>query len=185
MALQFFTVRGGFYDAAAWDPAGIVKLFAAELQKLGMGAPQLPTVAYPPLEVRLSVEPPMRTLTAVPPAPFEPVSQSRDTRVPYADDPAKLAEYGQAVLTVFTWNVCAQPEQAGALRDLFRRLKPDGALKLSPIVKPWTEAPPELPGFPPKAAQSSCEPRGGGGGPAVILGIFAALGALVAFLRRR
>lgn len=163
MALEVFTVRMGFYDTAAWSAERIAQLYAAELAKLGAVAPVLPSVAWPPIAVAVTPGE-LSTLTIGPPEPFEAVSQTRDRRVPYAQDPAKLAEFGRAALTVFTWNVCAPPESLGALRDLFRRTKPDvGALKLSPVIALWTAAPVELAGYPNKPARPECAPKGGGG----------------------
>lgn len=151
-----FTVRMGFADTGLWSADKLLSLYKEPLKLAGFKATHLPSVAWPRSIVQVTNDDPFagaRSIKLVTPG-LSDISQTRDTRVPYAQDPAKLADAGKAFLTLFTWNLTAPTqgaEHAGTLRNLFRAIKPDeGTAKLSPIVKPWIEAPDQLAPYPPK-----------------------------------
>lgn len=157
-----YTIRHGFLDTRLWSPESIVALYKTDLKALGFSSPQLPTVIYPEAETKLTANDPFPGAKSifVHSPELGDFSQTRDTRVPYAQDTAKLAEAGRAYFSVFTWNLCHPAEgQDGALRNLFRSVKPDiGAHKLSPIVTVWESAPALLPGYPAKPGRPDCDP---------------------------
>ena len=186
MAAEVYTVRLAIFDTAALSALQVDQLYRAELERAGFVLPQSPAVLWPPTAVSVHENDPFagaRSITISAP-PFEPVTQTRDTRVPYAEDPAKLADARAAQLTTFTWNVCGPAGQAGTLRELFRRVKPPGTLKLSPVIATWAAAPVELDGYPPKLARAVCERPRGAAGAGLALGLLA-LGGLLAFVARR
>jgi hypothetical protein len=187
---EVYTVRGGIYEVAALDAAQVLALYRPELERAGFTVPQEPLVTPRVTNVQTSSDGPIRRIEISAP-PFDATSQVRDTRVSYADDPAKLAELGQARLSTFTWNLCGPSDALGALRELFRRVKPYGTLKLSPVVSTFAAAPIELSGFPPRPALISCvrpSSSPGGGGAAAAGGVLAFLALLLgarALSRRR
>lgn len=181
---EVYTVRGGIYDVGALSASQIVALYGPELTRAGFIAPQPPTVTPRTTHAQPTTEGTFRRITLSAP-PFDPVEQSRDMRVSYDQDPAKLAEMGAGQLTTFAWNLCGPADGAGTLRDLFRRVRLEGTLKLSPVVALWRAAPVELSGFPPRPVQPNCAPRaGGGGGVGLGLGVLAAA-LLAAFALRK
>jgi hypothetical protein len=175
MPIEVYTVRMGFFDSKAWVPTDLINLYKTELKAMGFFTPQLPSVIKPPKPVSITENDPFegaRSIT-INLAPFGPLTQTRDTRVPFEQDPAKLAQSGDARATIFTWNLCKeiQPGSApgadpsGQLRDLFRRTKPDlGAIKLSPKVSTWSAAPEIEPGYPPKPPRPDSAPALAGAG---------------------
>ncbi len=152
---DIYTVRMGLIDTKLWSQHAIVDFYKSELSKLGFRTSQLPTVEYPLTHVKLEANQPFqgaRTIHISVPflGDFE---QTRDTRISFDKDPAALAESGKAVASIFIWNLCS-PEDSkdplGALRDLFRRVKPEGVIKLSPKVSKFADAPLTMDGYPAK-----------------------------------
>lgn len=159
---ETYTVRLGIVDTRLWSQEDIVALYRAELKKAGFTAPGFPVVSYPATAVKLRANDPFAgavTLSATVPGLGD-FTQTRDTRVPYAQDPAKLAQARKAMATVFAWNLCqpvSAPGAAGVLRDIFRRVKPEpGVMKGSPQVNTWAATPVTLAGYPPRPALASC-----------------------------
>ncbi|HKY36469.1 MAG TPA: hypothetical protein VJN18_11050 [Polyangiaceae bacterium] len=169
---EVYTVRGGIYDVGALSASQIAALYQAELARAGFTAPSLPSVTPRVTLAEPSTEGVFRRITLTAP-PFEPVEQSRDTRVSYAEDPAKLAEAGTGQLTTFSWALCgpSDAQAPGALRQVFRSVRLEGTLKLSPVVATWTNTPVELSGFPPRPVQPNCAPRARSSGAAAGIGI--------------
>lgn len=180
---ETYTVRLGILDTSLWTAEEIVKLYRDELKKAGFTAPAMPNVAWPKPTTKLLRNDPFpgaQTLTVNVPDLGE-FTQTRDTNVPYEQDPAKLAQAGKAFATVFSWNLCfpgSAPGAEGLLRDIFRRVKPEaGTIKTSPKVGTWAATPDTLPGFPPKPGSIVCgvtpapgptpAPAGGGKGKGI------------------
>ena len=164
--MTVFTVRHAFFDTDLWSPAEIVGLYKSSLKAAGFSTNQMPSVVYPAIKTRLAVNDPFpgaQTLY-ISGTPWGTFEQTRDTRVPYEEDPAKLATRGRAYATAFVWNLCApassrEPNAAGQLRAIFRSIFPDvGTLKLSPVIATYPDAPKSLTGFPPRPAQPGCGP---------------------------
>lgn len=188
---EVYTVRGGIYDADRVPASAIAALYFEELARAGFHVVESPTVSVRPTQAEVSVDGPFKRIRLTSP-PFDPVEQSRDTRVPYEEDHAALAEAGRGTLTTFVWNLCGPDAAAGTLRDIFRRRRVEGWLKLSPIVSTWSAAPVQLAGYPARPPQPGCTPRvakdsSGGSGLALGLGLLFAggLGALALRKRRR
>ena len=186
---EIYTVRGGIYDVDALTASTIAALFGTELMRAGFRATESPSVQVLRTDVELEQDGAFKRIRLSAP-PFEPVEQSRDTRVPIAEDPARLAEAGRGVLTTFSWNVCGPNEGVGALRDLFRRRRVEGWLKLSPIVTTYSAAPAQLAGYPPRPPMPGCAPRApaaqsDGSGLGAALGVLGLLGLLGFGLSRR
>lgn len=163
MAIDVYTVRMGFFDTKLWTPADLVALYKGELKAAGFASNQLPVVIWPDTPITTKANDPFQgaaTITVNLP-PFGEISQTRDNNVPYAQDPAKLAQAGKAFASIFTWNLCLPNpapgfDGAGFLRDLFRKIRPEGILKLSPKVSTWESAPELADGYPPKGARPEC-----------------------------
>lgn len=148
-----FTVRMGIIDTVLWNQHSIVSFYAAELKKLGFKTTQFPVVEWPSVSIQLKTDDPFpgaRTIYIKIPNLGD-FQQTRDTNVALAEDNAALAETGKASASIFTWNLCAPDDSkdaAGQLRDLFRRMKPAGGLKLSPKISLFADAAPTLAGYP-------------------------------------
>lgn len=160
---EVYTVRMGFADTGLWSADKVLSLYKTALKEAGFTATHLPSVAWPRSVLTVKSDDPFpgaRSIMLVTPG-LSDISQTRDTRVPYADDPAKLADAGKAFLTLFTWNLthpdsARAAEHAGTLRNLFRSIKAgEGTAKLSPIIKPWGEAPVSLQPYPDKPPLAS------------------------------
>ena len=165
MSNEAFTVRMGFFDTRAWTTRNIVDLYKTELSKAGFVTSQFPNISYPKISPKVLLNDPFEGAKTISfsIAPFGDFVQTRDTRVSYEQDPAKLAEVGTALANIFTWNICStakvQGDPLGVLRDIFRRVKPDGILKLSPKVTKFSEAPASLSGYPDKPSEPQCEDK--------------------------
>lgn len=155
---ETYTVRMGLADTGLWSADKLLGLYKQALKDAGFTATHLPSVAWPRSLVTVKADDPFpgaRSILLVTPGLAD-ISQTRDTRVPFAQDPAKLADAGKAFLTLFTWNLthpdsARAAEHAGTLRNLFRSIKPgEGTAKLSPIIKPWGDAPVTLAPYPDK-----------------------------------
>lgn len=185
---EVYTVRGGIYDVDALAPSHVAALYATELMAAGFRATESPVVTVRPTQVQLEQDGAFKRIRLTAP-PFDPIEQSRDTRVPFADDPMRLAEAGRGVLTTFAWNLCGPSDGAGALRDLLRRRRVVGWLKLSPIVTTFGAAPVQLAGYPPRPPMPGCAPRpsssSSSSGAAGALGLLGLLGLLGFGLSRR
>jgi hypothetical protein len=189
MPTEVFTVRMGFFDTKLWSAESIVALYKAPLKAAGFFTSQLPSIVYPSTPTTTTKDDPFPGAKSISIRldPFGELTQTRDTRVPLAQDPAKLADAGKAFASIFTWNLCvpvvpqispSSPSSApgadpgGALREIFRQTKPgDGVLKLSPKIGTWGATPETLPGYPAKPGRPECgqspapAPAGGGKGP--------------------
>lgn len=165
MSSKAFTVRMGIFDTRAWNAHDLVELYKSELTKAGFVTSQFPSISYPKLSPKILLDEPFQGSKSLSfeLSPFGEFVQTRDTRVPYSKDSAKLAEYGVAFANIFTWNLCStdkvQGDPLGMLRDIFRRVKPDGVLKLSPKVSSYADAPNTLAGYPEKLAAPQCESK--------------------------
>lgn len=159
---EVYTVRMGFIDTNLWSAHEIVDLYKPELTKAGFKTSQLPSVNYPETQYIVKKGEAFAEAKSIHISVpvFGEFDQTRDTRVPFEQDKAALAEYGKAFTTVFTWNLCA-PEKdkdpAGTLRNIMRTVKPaDGILKLSPKVSKFADAPLDLTGYPLKQSAPVC-----------------------------
>lgn len=161
--IDVFTVRMGLIDTGLWNAADIVGLYKTELKAAGFASNQLPIVEWPAARTNVTANDPFqgaRSITISHPDLGD-FSQTRDGNVPYDQDPAKLAQTGKAFLSVFTWNLCLPNPAPGAdgaalLRDIFRKVRPAGILKLSPKVSKWENAAELQPGYPPKGPRPDC-----------------------------
>lgn len=201
MTIDVYTIRMGLFDTRLWTPTDLLALYKADLKTAGFASNQLPQVEWPNTLNTMTLDDPFpgakRLVINLP--PFGELSQTRDTRVPYAEDPMKLADAGKGHASVFTWNLClpnppAGVDGAGLLRDIFRRIKPEGTLKLTPKVSTWESAPELLEGYPPKGLRPECggapapapSPGGGGGGKGKVNPWLATLaGVLGAYLLKK
>ena len=163
MATDVYTVRMGLFDTKLYTPADLVSLYKADLKAAGFASNQLPAVIWPDTPVVVKANDPFQGATslAINLPPFATLSQTRDNNVPYAQDPAKLAQAGKAFASIFTWNLCLPsppPNTDGAalLREIFRRVRPEGILKLSPKVSTWESAPELQEGYPPRGVRPDC-----------------------------
>lgn len=168
MAMDVYTVRMGLFDTRLWTPGDIVALYKTDLKAAGFASNQLPAVVWPdtPIQTKANDPFPGASSIAINLPPFPELTQTRDNNVPYAQDPAKLAQAGKAFASIFTWNLClpnpaAGVDGAGLLRDIFRRVRPEGILKLSPKITTWESAPELQEGYPPRGVRPDC-----GGAPA-------------------
>jgi hypothetical protein len=188
---ETYTVRLGILDTSLWSAENIVQLYRDELKKAGFTAPALPVVSWPKPTVKFLRNDPFpgaQTITVNVPSLGD-FTQTRDTNVPYEQDPAKLAETGKALATVFAWNLCypgSAPGAEGVLRDIFRRVKPEpGTMKTSPKVGLWASTPETLAGYPNRPASSACgvapgtAPAPAAAGKGKGYGLWAALGVLL------
>ncbi len=165
MGNEAYTVRMGIFDTRAWNAHELVDLYKSELSKAGFTTTQFPSIIYPKITPKVLMNDPFpgsKSLSFDLP-PFGEFMQTRDTNVPYSEDSAKLAEYGAAFANIFTWNFCyngvVPSDPLGLLRDIFRKVKPDGVLKLSPKVSKYSDAPVSLAGYPDKAGEPLCTVR--------------------------
>lgn len=159
---ETYTIRMGFFDTSPWNSREIVDLYKSELSKAGFVTSQFPTIFYPKISPKILLNNPFQGAKSISfnLAPFGDFQQTRDTNVSYEKDPAKLAEVGIAFANIFTWNVCStdkvQGDPIGILRDIFRRVKPDGVLKLSPKISKFNDASLTLNGYPEKQSEPQC-----------------------------
>jgi len=158
-----YTVRMGIIDVRLWNQHDLVELYKSELSKAGFKSPQYPSVSYPLTKVRMEKGQPFpeaRTIHISVPV-FGDFDQTRDMRVTEDKDPAQLAQVGKALMSVFTWNLCApatDKDPSGTLRNIFRSVKPAvGILKLSPKVAKYLDAPLEMEGYPAKQPEPTCK----------------------------
>lgn len=188
--IDVYTVRMGLIDTGLWNAADLVNLYKAELKAAGFASNQLPSVNWPEVKPSVKANDPFqgaRSITVTVPH-LGTFSQTRDGNVPYEQDPAKLAQVGKAFPSVFTWNLCfpnppPNADGAGILRDIFRKVRPEGMLKMSPKVSTWETAPELQDGYPAKGPRPEC-----GAGPVAVAkaaapakgpGLGAALTALI------
>jgi hypothetical protein len=161
--IDVYTVRMGLIDTGLWNAADLVNLYKTELKAAGFASNQLPSVDWPEAKVSVKANEPFtgaRSITVSVPQLGD-FSQTRDGNVPYEQDPAKLAQVGKAFPSIFTWNLCfpnpaPNADGAGILRDIFRRVRPEGILKLSPKVSTWESAPELQNGYPAKGPRPVC-----------------------------
>lgn len=195
MTTDVYTVRMGFFDTRLWTAADLVALYKTDLKAAGFASNQLPSVMWPDTPITTKANDPFQGASSITInlPPFGELTQTRDNNVPYAQDPAKLAQAGKAFASLFTWNLCLPNpppgvDGAGLLRDIFRKVRPEGILKLSPKVTTWESAPELQEGYPPRGPRPDCgtapgpapAPTGGGKGmgwgkvAAMVLGLWVA-----------
>ena len=173
MAARIFTLRGGIIATDTFNRDAVLRMLNDAVLDAGSDAFTVPALKWSVLTSRVLREEPFEGFTTirVTSGPFKGTEQTRDDSVMDAARaaPTPMVSARRMVATTWTWNVCGGDEGRlrANLRDMTRRWRDQGYLKLPTVVTPYAEAPAALAGYPAKgSAAAACgrQPSGGGGG---------------------
>ena len=158
-----FTIRGGIVATDTFSRDAVVRMLNDAVLDAGADAFTLPSVKWEVLNTQTLRNEPFEGFTTIRvlSGPFKNTEQTRDDSPMDAARaaPTPMVSARRMVATTWTWNVCGG--DAGVLRqnlrEMTRRWRDQGYLKLPTLVNPYAEAPAMLAGYPNKgSARAAC-----------------------------